>query len=128
MARTSNMNTLVEKVEASPQARERARVILTTLAKRCSVQAGCTRLGIRRTHFQDMRRRMIEAAVRALEDRPSGRPRIRVQQTCRQLAQLRRRLATMEMDLRRTQVELEIARSEAGAAVSARLAAKGGRR
>lgn len=122
------MKTLVEKVEASPQARERARVILKTLAKTCSVQAGCTRLGIRRTHFQDMRRRMIEAAVRALEDRPSGRPRIRVQQTCRQLAQLRRRLATLEMDLRRTQAELDIARSDAGGAVSARLAAKGGRR
>jgi len=128
MARKSNLKTLVAQVAASPQARERAQVVLETLARRYSVQAGCARLGIRRTHFQDQRRRLLEAAVRALEERPVGRPRIRVQQTCRQLATLRRRLATLELELRRTEAELAIARSDAGAAVTARLTAKGGRR
>jgi len=122
------MKRLVELVEASPQARERARVILRTLAKACSVQAGCARLGVGRTRFQDLRQRMLEAAVTALEDRPAGRPRAKVAQTCRQMSMLRRRLATLELDLRRTQTELDIARTGAGAAVTARLAAKGGRR
>jgi hypothetical protein len=122
------MQTLVDTVQASPQARERAKVILLTLARQMSVQQGCRWLGVGRTRLQDQRRRMLEAAVRALEERPAGRPRIRVQQTCRQLATVRRRLATLELELRRTEAELAIARSDAGAAVTARLTAKGGRR
>ena len=128
MARTSNLQTLVDKIEASPQARERAKVILLTLARRTSVQSGCCKLGMGRTRFQDLRQRMLGAAVGALEERAAGRPRSRVAQTCRSLAALRRRLAGLEHELRRTQAELDIARSDAAAAVTARLAAKGVRR
>jgi hypothetical protein len=119
---------LVESIEASPQARERAKVILLTLAQKSSVQAGCRWLGVGRTRFQDLRQRMLAAAVAALEERAAGRPRHPVQRTCRQLSTLRRRLGELEQELRRTQAELDVARSEAGAAVSARLAAKGARR
>jgi Helix-turn-helix domain len=122
------MHTLVDTVQASPQARERTKVILLTLAGKWSVQAACQWLGVGRTRFQDLRRRLLEAAVAALEERAAGRPRLRVARTCRQLSLLRRRLATLEMDLRRTQAELAIARSDAGAAVTARVTAKGGRR
>jgi hypothetical protein len=118
----------VDTIEASPQARERAKVILLTLAGKCSVQSGCRQLGVGRTRLQDLRRRLLEAAVRVLEERAAGRPRIRVGRTCRQLATLRRRLVGLEHELRRTQAELDIARSEAGMAVTARLAAKGARR
>jgi len=128
MARRSNLSTLVDTVEASAQARERAKVIMLTLAGKCSVQSGCRRLGVGRTRLQDLRRRLLEASVRVLEERPAGRPRIRVGKTCRQLATLRRRLSEVEQDLRRTETELDLARSEAGPAVAARLAARGGRR
>jgi hypothetical protein len=122
------MHRLVESIEASPQARERAKVILLTLAQKWSVQAGCRSLRVGRTRFQDLRQRLLGAAVAALEERAAGRPRSRVAQTCRHLSTLRRRLAELEQELRRTQAELDIARSEAGAAVTARLAAKGVRR
>jgi hypothetical protein len=122
------MHRLVESIEASPQARERAQVILRTLARRCSVQAGCRSLGMGRTRFQDLRQRMLGAAVAALEERPAGRPRSRVQRTCRQLLTVRRRLAELEKELRRTQAELDLARSGVGGAVEARRAAKGARR
>lgn len=122
------MQTLVDAIEASPQARERTKVILLTLARQCSVQSACRDLGVGRTRFQDLRRRMIGAAVGALEERAAGRPRLRVATTCRQLATLRRRLADLEQELRRAEAQLDIARSEAGAAVLARLTAKGGRR
>jgi DNA-binding HxlR family transcriptional regulator len=102
------MDRLVESIEASPQARERAQAILRTLAQKWSVQAGCRCLGVGRTRFQDLRQRMLGAAVA--------------------LSMLRRRLAELEQELRRTQAELDVARSEAGAAVSARLAAKRVRR
>ena len=122
------MHTLVETIEASPQARERARVILSTMARKRSVEAGCRSLRVGRTRFQDLRRRMLAAAVGALEERPAGRPRSQVEQTCRGLSALRRRLVALEEELRTVQTELDIARGQAGAAVSARLVAKGGRR
>ena len=122
------MQALVDMVEASPRARERAQVILQTLARQCSVQRGCRALGMGRTRFQDLRRRMLGAAVGALEERATGRPRLQVARTCRQLSTLRGRLAGLEHELRRAQAELDIARGEAGTAVTARLAAKGGRR
>lgn len=122
------MHTLIDTIEASPHARERATTILKTLAKTCSVQAGCQQLRVSRTRFQDLRRRMLGAAVSALEERATGRPQVRVAKTCRQLSTLRRTLGALEQELRRTQAELDIARSAAGAAVTQRLAAKGGRR
>lgn len=122
------MQTRVDATGASPQARERAKVILATLAGTMSVQKGCRRLGVGRTRFQDLRRRLLGAAVGALEEKPAGRPRVRVARTCRQLAALRRRLASVEQELVRTQVELDIARSDAGPAVTARLAARRTRR
>lgn len=128
MGRKSEMGKLVDTTEASEQARERAKVMMRTLAGTCSVQAGCRSLGMGRTRFQDLRRRLLGAAVGALEERPAGRPRLQVAKTCRQLSTLRRRLAGLECDLRRAQAELDIARGEAGSAVTARLAAKGGRR
>ena len=128
MGRKSEMDSLVEAVEASPQARERAQVILATLARQCSVQGGCQKLGMGRTRFQDLQRRMVRAAVGALEERPVGRPRLQLARTCRQLSTLRLRLSELERDLRRSQAELDIARSEAGPAVTVRLTAKGGGR
>ena len=128
MGRKSEMKRLVDTILASEQARERATVIMQTLAGTSSVQAGCRLLGMGRTRFQDLRRRLIGAAVGALEERPAGRPRLQVATTCRQLSALRRRLVGLEHELRRAQAELDIARGEAGAAVTARLAVKGGRR
>jgi len=122
------MHKLVETIEASPPARERAKVILMTLSRRMTVEAGCRWLRVGRTRFQELRRRMLAAAVGALEERPAGRPRTQVEQTRRGLAALRRRLVALESELRTVQTELDIARSEAGPAVTARLAAKGGRR
>ena len=61
MGRRSEMPLLVDSIEASPQARKRAEVILKTLARQCSVQQGCFELGVGRTRFQDLRQRMIGA-------------------------------------------------------------------
>ncbi len=77
MGRRSEMETLVERTEASPEARERTKVILLTLARHWSVQDGCAHLGVKRTRFQDLRRRMLCGATRALEEGAAGRPRRR---------------------------------------------------
>jgi hypothetical protein len=122
------MGTLVDGIRASPDARERTKVMLLTLSGPWSVRDGYERLGIRRTRFQDLRRRMIEGAVRALEREPAGRPRRKVEGVCLEMRELRGRIVALEHELLRTQAELDIARSGAGGAVEARLVAKGGRR
>jgi hypothetical protein len=119
------MGTLVDAIRASPDARERTKVMLLTLSGPWSVRDGCARLGIGRTRFQDLRRRMIEGAVQALERGPAGRPQRRANDACPESLELRRRVVEIEHELRRTQAELDIARSGAGTAVAARLAAKG---
>jgi hypothetical protein len=119
------METLVDRIPASPDARERTKVMLLTLSGPWSVRDGYECLGIGRTRFQDLRRRMIESAVQALERGPAGRPQRRPKGVCRERRELRRRVVALEHELRRTQTALDIARSGAGTAVAARLAAKG---
>ncbi len=118
------MATLVERTEASPEARERTKVILLTLARHWSVQAGCERLGVGRTRFQDLRRRMLGGATRALEEGTAGRPRQLEDRESHEMRTLRGRIAELERELRRSETELDIARSGAGRAVERRLAAK----
>ncbi len=118
------METLVERTEASPQAHERTKVILLTLARHWSVQDGCERLGVGRTRFQDLRRRMLSGAARALEEGAAGRPRRLDDREPPQMRALRRRIAELEGELRRSETELDIARSDAGRAVQRRLATK----
>ena len=119
------MATLVDGTRASADARERMKVMLMTLSGPWSVRDGCERLGIRRTRFQDLRRRMIEGAVQALERGPAGRPQRRTDDACSESQELRRRVVELEHELRHMQAALDIARSGAGGAVAARLAAKG---
>ena len=102
------MGSLVEAIRGSETARERTKVVLLTLGGQWSVSDGYERLGMKRTRFQDLRRRMLEAAVGALEDGLAGRPRKRQASESRRLARLRRQVAdlTHELQLARTQLEL----------------------
>ena len=118
------METLVERTEASPEARERTKVILLMLARHWSVEDGCERLGLGRTRFQDLRRRMLRGAARALEEGAAGRPRRTVDPESDVLHALRRRVRELEGELRLSEAELDVARSDAGRAVGRRLAAK----
>ncbi len=54
MGRRSEAEPLVDRTQASGQARERAKVILLTLGRDVSVREGCERLRISRTRFQDL--------------------------------------------------------------------------
>jgi len=120
------MSRLVDTMPGSAQARERATVILRTLSREWSVQAGCVRLGVGRTRFQDLRQRLLLSAVNALEERAAGRPRKPTAHGQRK--SLLGTVAELEHELARAKTELEIARGAAAKAVATRLAAKGGRR
>lgn len=102
------MEPLVEAIEASEPARERAKVLLLTMAGQWSVQDGCERLGLSRTRLQDLRRRMLEAAVGALEGGVAGRPRRGAPREEARLERLRAEVASLSHELRlaRAQVDL----------------------
>jgi hypothetical protein len=56
----------------SRQARERLRVILELIAGKLRVGEACEQLGIGGTRLDQLRRRMLRAALDALEPRPGG--------------------------------------------------------
>ena len=128
MARRSNLQSLVQKIEASEQARERAETILATLARTMSVEAGCRNLKIGRTRFQDLRNRMLAAAVCALEEQPGGRPRVPIDPMCKQLTSVRQKIAGLEYELRKAEVHLDLARTPGLLRLRPRTLRKGGRR
>ena len=128
MGRRSEMESLVERIEASRAARERTKVILLTLAGQWSVRAGFDRLGVSRTRFQDLRRRCLDGAARAVEERPAGRPR-RVARVDPDLVPvLRRCIQELKGDIRRLRTELHLARSGVGEVIERRRTAKAVRR
>ena len=128
MGRTSEMESLVDTTSASREARERTRVILLTLAQQWSVQEGYERLGVGRSRFQALRRRMLDGAAAALEARAAGRPALRDEEEPGAVAGLRRRVAQLQAEVERARAELALARSAAGPAIEARLLAKAVRR
>lgn len=97
---------LVARTQASALARERLTVMLLTLSRQWTVEEGCRRLGMKRTRFQDLRRRVLQAGAEALEGGVRGRPRNVQRQVDesgldREVSQLRRRLRVA-----RTQVDI----------------------
>jgi transposase-like protein len=66
---------LVGNMEGSPEAKERLRVILETIAQKKSVVEACRDLGISEGMFYRIRDRTMADALESLEPRPLGRPR-----------------------------------------------------
>jgi hypothetical protein len=97
----------VERLPASPQARERLRVVLETLAGTCRIGAACARLGLSEQRFDQLRTQVLQAALDSLEPRPVGRPPHAVPAT--EVVALQARLAALEIELRAAQVREEIA-------------------
>jgi hypothetical protein len=118
---------LVDRTQASRQARERAKVILLTLTRDVSVREGCERLGLSRTRFQDLRTRLLQGAVLALEGAPLGRPR-KAHGGDTEAEALRRRIVSLERSLVHERVRVELAEAGLTPVLLRRLAARGGGR
>jgi transposase-like protein len=99
----------VERLQGSAKAKERARVVLETLAGRLSVQDACRRLGIGEAFFNRLRLRFLSGGVPALEDRPAGRRPRPVSAEEEQLRRLEAELQEARLDLQAAQLREEIA-------------------
>ena len=127
MARTSCSESLIEKIEASEVARERARIILLTLTGQWQVKHAMERLGISRSRFQALRRQMLEGLLGALEPGQRGRPRKAEPQHAAQVTALQGELRGLRHALRVTETELALAQGKARDAVHAHLLDAAGR-
>ena len=95
--------------------------MLLTLAGQWSVKDAMARLSISRTRFQDLRRRMLEGAVAALEVGPMGRPRAPRRDEDEQTTHLRRRIVELEHEIKLVRTSLDLARSPVAGSVQRRL-------
>ena len=124
MARRSDLGSLLAELPASEQTRQRLEVMVETLQGHIRVAQACSGLGIGRTRFQDLRKRVLEAALGALEARPAGRPRRPRPPSTRARDALRARIVEIEGELARTKAELELVRKGLDPTMTARRLAK----
>jgi transposase len=99
----------VERLEGSAKAKERAQVVLETLAGRLLIQEACSRLGVGEAFFNRLRRRFLTGGVPALEDRPAGRRQRVVSAEAQQLRKLEDELQQTRLELQAAQLREEIA-------------------
>jgi hypothetical protein len=97
----------VERLPSSPQARERLRVILETLAGSCRIGEACARLGVSAQRFEQLRTQVLQAGLDSLEPRPLGRPARAAPAAA--VAALQARVTALETELAAARVREEIA-------------------
>jgi hypothetical protein len=99
----------VDKLDGSPVAKERLKVLLETLAGTCRVGEACARLGIQESRFEQVRIEVLQAALAAAEQHHAGRrPRPRDPRDA-EVQQLRQRIAELEAQLQTALLRAEVA-------------------
>lgn len=99
----------VAHLAGSETAKERARVVLETIAGTLRVQEACERLGISEPRFDQLRIQMLQAGVERLEARPAGRPAQTSTPEEQRIRELEAKLTDAELKLKIAQAREEIA-------------------
>jgi len=97
----------VDTLEASPQAKQRTKLILQTVFSGSRVAEVCTALDICPQRFHQLREEVLQAAVASMEVQPGGRRRRPVESE--EMTALREELAELKVALHVAQVRAEIA-------------------
>ena len=98
---------LVERLEGSPQAKDRLRAILRTLAGEISIPQACQELGIGLSRFHEMRGEVLQDMLLSLEGKPRGRP--PEDQPDARVQELQQQVLALMTDLRASQIREELA-------------------
>lgn len=98
---------LVEHLQGSEQAKTRLKTMLRAMQGELTVPEACGLLGIGETRFHVQRAETLQAALAALEPRPTGRPRHVVSPEQERIAELEQQLRDAQLDLQAAQIKLE---------------------
>lgn len=74
MTRPIDVDALIAELEGSDLARERVALLLKTFSQEQQVQEAAAKLDISPQYFHGLRQQILQAAVRAAEPKPLGRP------------------------------------------------------
>jgi hypothetical protein len=99
----------VEQLQGSPQAKERLKGLLETMAGNCRVLDACDRLDISEPRFDQLRKQALQAALERLEPRSAGRPGQTATLAEVRIRELEAKLAEAEMKIKLVQAREEIA-------------------
>jgi hypothetical protein len=99
----------VDKVEGSPLAKERGRVLLELQAGRLRLLEACELLGVRETRLHQLRHAAMQGWVQGLEPGVPGRPGVSNTPEGERLRELEEQLAQKELALQEAQVRAEVA-------------------
>jgi hypothetical protein len=99
----------LDKLQGSLQTKERLKAILDTLYGQARLQEACAQLDISETRFHQLREAAMQAAVTAIEPRPSGRPSRAASAQAEEIRMLQQRVRELEQALHESQVREEIA-------------------
>lgn len=100
---------LVEGLVGPEEQKERARVILETVAGELPVAEACRRLGVEESQFHALRRQALQALLEGLSPRPRGRPPTEPEGLPERVAALEEENRQMRLELRLAQVRSEVA-------------------
>jgi transposase-like protein len=100
----------VTRLDGSDLAKQRAQVVLETLAGLCRVGEACERLDVSEPRFEQLRVAMLQAGVDRLEPRPAGRPGKEETPEAADLRRARARIAELEAALRGAEARVAVAR------------------
>jgi len=99
---------MVERLEGSEEAKQRLRVILETVSGERTVAEACEELGVGKTAFFELRKRVLQASLADLEPKPVGRPRKEVSAEEAEAERLAEENEQLRTDLEIAQVREEI--------------------
>ena len=100
---------IAERMTGSAQARQRARVVLETIAGTKRVTEACAELGICQQRFEAIREEIIQGSVTAAERGHAGRPRKDVSATDAEVARLNEELAETRAKLQAAEIRADLA-------------------
>lgn len=99
----------IDQLDGAVPTKERLKTILETLLGETRMLEACARLDLGETRFHQLRQTALQAALRALEPRPSGRPSRSATAADETIRALQARVAELEQALHQAQVREEIA-------------------
>jgi len=99
----------VNKLEGSPKAKLRLKVLLETMCGTCRVLEACDTLEIKESRFDQIRIEGLQGALRALEDLPAGRPSRTSTPADEENQRLHERVAELEGQVQAALIRIELA-------------------